>query len=310
MQAFYKFSFDRAAYNILIIDAGTKLVEEHLWDFPITFLSTDFQSLLDQFRRHDVSEQQIREEFTATHTFLEFSLLPLAFEENKQRWIEVLLEKLIALQNDFRTIVQNVFVPSQESLSTLQRMCRYLDMNKLLAARFYKAAECSKVETVYYVGGKEFVPQLSWQSYDYSQEIHSLLMFGSDILEAALFLIVQRMAERNLALRQCSHCGRYFHPFSVRSIYCDRIDPQTGKTCKEQASKLKYEEKIAADVGRTLFQRRSKTYSMRVSRSPAIYKKSDYLVWKNKAAEALETYISGQITCDDLDLRLTLPDKK
>lgn len=49
-----------------------------------------------------------------------------------------------------------------------------------------------------------------------------------------------------------------------------------------------------------LFQRRIKTYFMRVFHSPAIYKKSDYLVWKNKVAEAFEAYISDKINYDDL----------
>lgn len=312
MRAFYKFSFDRISDNILVIDAGNKLVEEHLWNFPIIFLVTDFQSLLDRLRQNDVTDQQIKEIFPEIHIFLEFNLLPLAFEDDKAKWLEDRLESLIALQKDLIDIVENAFIPEKgkESLSALQRLCAYLDSKKLLAARFYRMSEHSKIQTIYYVGGKEFVPQINWHTYDYSQDIQSLLMFGTDDLETALLLIVQRMAERNIALRRCENCGRIFHPFSVRSIYCDCTDPLTGKTCKEQAAKLKYVEKIASDDGRALFQRRSKTYSMRVSRYPDVYKKSEYLVWRDKASKALDDYISEKITYEDLDIRLTLPDRK
>lgn len=312
MRAFYKFSFDRISDNILVIDAGNKLVEEHLWNFPITFLATDFQILLNRLKQNDVADEQIKEIFAEAHTFLEFNLLPLAFEEKKVKWLEKRLESLIVLQKDLIDIVENVFIPEKgkESLSALQRLCAYLDSNKLLAVRFYRMSEFSKVETVYYIGGKEFIPQVNWHTYDYSQDIQSLLMFGTDNLETALFFVVQRMAERNVALRRCDNCGRIFHPFSVRSIYCDHTDSLTGKSCKEQAAKLKYVEKIATNDGRVLFQRRSKTYSMRVSRYPDVYKKSEYLAWRNTASIALEEYISGKITYEDLDIRLTLPDRK
>lgn len=56
----------------------------------------------------------------------------------------------------------------------------------------------------------------------------------------------------------------------VVTVYCDRFDSNAGKTCKEQAAKIRYEEKSAADEGRTLYQRHAKAYSMRVTRSPVI----------------------------------------
>lgn len=54
--------------------------------------------------------------------------------------------------------------------------------------------------------------------------------------------------------------------------------------------------KIAADEGRTLYQRCTKAYSMRVARSPTVYKKADYLRWKSAAADALELYTTGKLS--------------
>ena len=45
MKAFYKMSFDDLSNNMVILDCGTGLVAEHLWDFPILFLSTDFAAI-------------------------------------------------------------------------------------------------------------------------------------------------------------------------------------------------------------------------------------------------------------------------
>lgn len=58
---------------------------------------------------------------------------------------------------------------------------------------------------------------------------------------AALFLMIQRLAECSITLRKREFYGRYFRPFSVRTVYCDRLDPNTGKTCKGQAAKILYE---------------------------------------------------------------------
>lgn len=170
----------------------------------------------------------------------------------------------------------------RSSLTVLARFCLYLAKNKLIAAKYSRMADYNiKVETLYYIGRHDFISQLyAWNKYDHTEQIKSYLMLRTDDMEATLFLMAQRLAECNIELRKCEFCGKYFRPFSVRTVYCDRIDLNTGKTCKEQAAKIKYEEKIAADKGRILYQRRTKAYSMRVSRSPAVYKKADYLRWK------------------------------
>ena len=49
---------------------------------------------------------------------------------------------------------------------------------------------------------------------------------------------------------------------------------------------------------------------MRVARSPAVYKKSDYLIWKNKASDALEAYTAGKLSYEQLDVILALPERK
>lgn len=312
MNALYKMSFDHLSGNMVLLDFGAKFVEEHLWDFPITFLTTDFSAVLARLQDESVPESEVIQDMKDIHTFFEFSMLPLAFEDGSHRqWMIRWAEQMEWIQKEIQTIVDDVFLIGHEEPDLVWRFCRYLADHKSTAAKFSKIYMTMKVETVYTIGGSEFIPQLyHWEDYDTRKEIKSFLMFGTDDMEAALFLMIQRLAEQNIGLRKCECCGKYFHPFSVRTVYCDRADPETGKTCKEQAAKIKYGEKIAADEGRTLYQRRTKTYSMRVTRSPAVYKKSDYLIWKNKASDALEAYTAGKLSYEQLDVILALPERK
>lgn len=308
MRVFYKMSFDRISEQTVIIDGGTKLVEEHLWDFPILFLSTDFSEILAKLQDKSVTNEVIEQTIRGLHLFFEFSILPLAFEADHWYWLLRWVERMERIQAELTNMVQEVFLPSRSGLTALARFCLYLAKNRVIAAKFAQMADGIKAETLYYIGGQEFVPQLyDWEKYDHTEPIKSYLMLGTDDMEAALFLMAQRLAECNIELRKCEFCGRYFRPFSVRTVYCDRLDPNAGKTCKEQAAKIKYEEKIAADGGRILYQRRTKAYSMRVSRSPAVYKKADYLRWKSAAADALEAYTAGKLSYEQLDSILTLP---
>ena len=79
---------------------------------------------------------------------------------------------------------------------------------------------------------------------------------------------------------------------------------------KELAAKEKYEKKIAANEGLSLYQRRNKTYAMRVSRSPAVYKDTEYQAWKAEAEIAVQRYVNGDLSLEALDIILELPKRK
>lgn len=135
-----------------------------------------------------------------------------------------------------------------------------------------------------YIDGRQFKPGLSpAQEIEPPKDITSRLFVGSDDLQAVLLTELEEMAQQNVKLKKCTNCGGYFRPYSSPTVYCDRLVGETGKSCKELAAKEKYEKKIAADEGLSLYQRRNKAYAMRVSRAPEIYKDAEYQVWKANA---------------------------
>ena len=118
------------------------------------------------------------------------------------------------------------------------------------------------------------------------------------------------MAQHNIKLKKCAYCGSYFRPFFTRTVYCDRLVGETGKTCKELAAKEKYEKKIAADEGLSLYQRRNKAYAMRVSRTPEIYKDAEYQAWKTNAEVAVKQSVDGELSLGEIKSYLRLPNTK
>lgn len=54
----------------------------------------------------------------------------------------------------------------------------------------------------------------------------------------------------------------------------------------------------AADEGLSLYQRRNKTYAIRVSRALEIYKDAEYQTWKENAEAAVKQYMGGEPSLD------------
>lgn len=49
---------------------------------------------------------------------------------------------------------------------------------------------------------------------------------------------------------------------------------------------------------------------MRVSRSPAVYKDTEYQAWKTEAEAAVQRYINGDLSLEALEFVLELPKRR
>jgi len=138
--------------------------------------------------------------------------------------------------------------------------------------------------------------------------MESRLFLTSHSLAPLLFASLEQMAEEKLSIRRCAYCGGYFVPYSSRALYCDRIVGESGKTCKDLAARAKYEQKIADDAPRALFQRRNKAYAMRVRRDPVRFDEASYQAWRAYGEMALRSYEQGKLSMELLSLVLELPE--
>ena len=316
MKALYCLSFEKKTEWI---DTGSKLVEYQLGEALLTFLNTDFVPYERQAETHreffghakeaDDLAEQIIQQLSLVHPFLENALRPAYFEPEKLSWLYRKLLGFRQLQNELIDLVEAIFFPDPRHLTAMQRLCILQNEQKYIAAQFAALSDSLRVERRIYVNGRRYIPQLE-PTISVPENIESRLIFGSDDLKTVLMSELEEMAAQNILVKKCSYCGNYFIPFSSKTIYCDRLVGEIGKTCKELAAKEKYEKKIAANEGLSLYQRRNKTYAMRVSRSPAVYKDTDYQAWKAKAEIAVQRYVSGDLSLEALDIILELPKRK
>lgn len=318
MKALYCLSFEKKTEWI---DDGLKLVEDQLGTALLTFLATDFAAFLNELAvnaedlEHPRDREKLAEAVAAKiyplHPFLESALRPMFFEKKKVLWLRYRLLELHKLCSDLCTLVDEVFLMDERKTSPLQRLCMQQSRDKLLAAKLAGLSDFMCVERHTYIDGRQFEPVLSpAQEIEPPENITSRLFVGSDDLQAVLLTEIQEMAQQNVRLKKCAYCGGYFQPFSVRTVYCDRLVGKSGKSCKELAAKEKYEKKIAADEGLSLYQRRNKAYSMRVSRAPEVYKDVEYQAWKQAAEAAVKRYVEGDLALEDLTQVLKIPTAK
>lgn len=318
MRALFCISFDKKTEWI---DDGQRLVEDQLGTALLTFLATDFDAFSDELAvhpedlDHPVDREKLAEAVAAKirplHPFFESALRPMFFEKQKMLGLRYRVLELQKLHSDLGALVDDVFLMDEHKESPLQRLCMQQSRDKMLAAKLAGLSEFMRVERRTYINWRQFEPVLSSaQEIEPPENITSRLFVGSDDLQAVLLTEIQEMAQQNVKLKKCAYCGRYFQPFSSRTVYCDRLVGESGKSCKELAAKEKYEKKIAADEGLSLYQRRNKAYAMRVSRAPEIYKDAEYQVWKQAAESAVKQYVDGELSLDGLTQILEIPTVK
>jgi len=297
-----------------------KLVEYQLGDALIAVLSTDISPFLRKLNHEfysnyalqaaDITKKAIAD-LKPIHPFFESITYPAFLESNPMRDLYARLTTMKKVQLELTPLVDAVFLDDETDLTAMQRLCMFFQENRDEALVFAALSDVMRVERRIYVDGKAFDLLPSSKSQEsISSNISNRLIVGSDDLRAVLMTEIAEMAQQNVRLRRCERCHKYFRPFSFKSIYCDRLVGNTGKTCQELAAKEKYEKRIAADEGLTLYRRRNKTYAMRVSRAPEVYKDADYQVWKAAAEVALQQYTDGEITLEMLDVMIELPEKK
>lgn len=115
-------------------------------------------------------------------------------------------------------------------------------------------------------------------------------------------LLIHKFIELNPIVCKCQACNRFFIPKTKKkTLYCDRV-LKTGKTCKETAPALKHKlEAMKDEVISTFDKEKNKMYKRfeRTNDFNSNTEKSldfaDYYHWLDKATEARNNYIQGNI---------------
>lgn len=130
-----------------------------------------------------------------------------------------------------------------------------------------------------------------------------------------LFLLQQFIASKpNVA--KCHYCGGYFVPKTKRkTLYCDRII-RDGKTCK-QIAPYENHKKLAAtnrvigefDHSMNRIRRRLERTCNDKKKSPVDLTDDHFCQWRNKATNAKNRYLAGELTEEEAMAIIYVPKK-
>lgn len=138
-------------------------------------------------------------------------------------------------------------------------------------------------------------------------ELRQLYYFNSTS-EYYSFMLLHFANERK-RIQICKFCGNFFVPKTKRTtLYCDRVIPYFGKTCKQIAPKMRMKEKLDSDPLLAEYERAKNRYYKRVERTDLKNNTSisgkrltfeQYEEWYQKASADRRNYLSGEMSGDE-----------
>jgi hypothetical protein len=123
-------------------------------------------------------------------------------------------------------------------------------------------------------------------------------LYGIESIEDLFRFEFVKMAERDIFIKRCKNCGRFFIPKRrADAEYCDRIFGDTGRRCSEVGATLRYERKVAEnpvlDAHKRAYRRlNSRTRAKKMSQG-------DFMKWSEEAAKKRDECLAGELPFDE-----------
>jgi len=125
--------------------------------------------------------------------------------------------------------------------------------------------------------------------------------YASTDIASLVFLELEEICEKNIKLRKCQNCQRYFIPMKRNVIYCDRIF-SNGKTCKMFGPGNIYRKKNSDDETYAIYnkERNKRFMSQKRETNPVLKDKKSkaYKTWMVNVADLRQRYYEGKISID------------
>lgn len=222
---------------------------------------------------------------------------------------DVISENDIVLGYLTKSLVEGtLFFSSEEPLpKQIDYVIQNLNHILFISAELdYILTQMSKGETIDYDNSCKHtryneVNQTFYRSYDGIQigyRVQSVLEY--------YVLLIHKFIDLSPTVCRCEACNRFFIPKTKKkTLYCDRV-LKTGRTCKEVAPALKHKiESMKNEVINVFDKEKNKMYKRLVrtidfnSNTEKSLNYTDYYNWLDKATEARDNYVQGNITKEE-----------
>ena len=122
----------------------------------------------------------------------------------------------------------------------------------------------------------------------------------TDNLAALTFWELDLICAKNIWIRRCRHCGRWFLPTTSVNCYCNRPSPDhPDKTCKEIGAMTVYVQNM--DEVKILFRLVAKRVKQAQTRAREFHPEYEtyYNQWRENAKNLMEQVLAGKVSYDD-----------
>jgi len=124
-----------------------------------------------------------------------------------------------------------------------------------------------------------------------------LEVYTAKTIEEGLYISFMKMVGAKVVVKKCRCCGKYFIPEGrIDTEYCDRVAPNSAKTCREIGAIKKYHEKSKSNPILLEFQKQYKKMNSRV-RIKKI-SQNQFFLWSEKARELRDKAIAENMSTD------------
>ena len=148
---------------------------------------------------------------------------------------------------------------------------------------------------------------IRWNYPGTDNKITYLKAYDIKTLNDLLNVYFNYFIEKNICIRKCKNCGKYFIPQDrTDEKYCDDISPQNPrKTCKEYGAKKTYRDEIKSRPLKNEHNKTSQVYRMRINRAKERNdEKGQYYIkkfneYKEEYEKRKEMYQTGKLKEED-----------
>ncbi len=269
MERWYHIYFkDKTEYA----DSPDATTELPIGSLLFSFLDVDWDALTAElselYGQHPSAEATIeyfaalRERFVGTHVFIAHTIERLTLEPD----LDALYLRVSELARFNQTLTEQIelTLDSEGTYSDLTPIQHYALLQRtsptacIFAQSMYDLVSVQhriseNGQRVFTTARKEITPELV--SKVKGSEFSAYLFYCADDIRALVYLEYEYMCTQGYAIRRCDNCGRWFLPYSVVALYCDRKVEGRGKSCKEIAAAEKYSRKVNSDAAKKLYTR-------------------------------------------------------
>lgn len=299
--------FDNATNKEIYFSSSTLLepFEESYGTFLIKFLNADFASFETSYRTFFCFYGfSILSEFYASIPSLKFFKTEDEFIETYQPIFNKVKHKLKKLQYLIKQCVDYMYNLNNNSIdknyTPLEKYLSYSIFNNLfkystnIEVYYYQQFAYD----IYYISSQSITPKIVREYLENRIiDIGDSLVFHTSYLSNILYISLFEIAtNKNIRIKVCKNCGKYFIPFKNTEKYCDIVYCENEVTCKKVGASNSYSKKRNTIEGIKFYRNNYQRRLMQVKRSNDEQVKKDFENWKKLAKEKIKEFNNNEIS--------------